>query len=125
MRRILRLSLREAGFNVRFARNDADARRQLTERLPDVLIADIDMPSTDGPHLLAWLDDTWPSRAFPVVFITARARTPDQPLLDATNTLLLEKPFSVRRLLQELSERLNPVPSQPEVASDRTNAGNP
>lgn len=123
MRRILRLSLQEAGFSVRFARNETDARRQMSAQLPDVLIADIDMPSTDGPALSHWVDETWPSRAFPIVFITARASAVDHPWLESNNTMLLEKPFSVRRLIEELGQRLGPAATTSEVPCDGANAG--
>ncbi len=122
MRRILRLSLEDAGFAVRFARDEAEARASITARQPDVLIADIDMPATDGPRLLAWIQTTFPSRAFPVVFMSAHASRHQQAWVETPDTILLEKPFSVRRLIQTLGKPDNPAIGH-EIPSDQADAG--
>lgn len=106
--RVMSLALSKQGFDVEVCYNGADALKAILARPPDVLVTDIEMPVMTGQELCQELEKLMPDRTFPVYVITGvtdlvhRKWTRDIPDLH-----FLEKPVSIRRLTQELAQRLS------------------
>ena len=106
--RVMSLALSKQGFDVEVCYNGADALKAILARPPDVLVTDIEMPVMTGQELCQELEKLLPDRTFPVYVITGvtdlvhRKWTRDIPDLH-----FLEKPVSIRRLTQELAQRLS------------------
>ena len=105
--RILRRRLESASYAVEAAPNGAVALELLRERDFDVLITDINMPQMDGEQLYAALREQLPERD-PLVFVlTGRPGEGHRRWVsDQEGIEFIEKPVSLRHLLERLVERL-------------------
>ena len=105
MRELIRMHLREAGYDVVLAEDAVEAGHKVAEHLPDLIIADYKMPYMNGREFIAALraDATIPD--LPVVFITAMENVPEF----AGQTFgfpLLAKPFRSDELLHHVAAGL-------------------
>ena len=73
IRRSLELALGRAGFDVELASDGIEALGKMLERLPRVLVLDIEMPRLDGFELLSVLRGSPQFAATRVVMLTSRA----------------------------------------------------
>lgn len=97
MRRFLRLSLTNAGYQVIEAQTGADGLARAAERAPDVVLLDLGLPDQDGLSVTARLRE-W-SKA-PIIVLSARGREEDKvAALDQGADDYLTKPFGVGELL--------------------------
>lgn len=69
MREVLKLRLQEWGFDVCLASDGEEARQQVLEKTPDLVISDVVLPDLSGLELLKQLKEGDPNR--PVLLITA------------------------------------------------------
>jgi CheY-like chemotaxis protein len=104
VRRIAWLSLVHVGrHDVRECASGADGIAAASAERPDVILLDVMMPGLDGPATLAALRAGEATRDIPVVFVTARAMSPE---LDRLRSLgakgVLTKPFNAMTLPAEL-----------------------
>lgn len=102
VRRITASVMRGGGWSVETAKDGVDALEQLAsmERLPDVILLDMEMPRMDGLELLAHLraDDVFSKT--PVVMVTSRAGDKHRKrAMDAGATEYVIKPFRDDQLL--------------------------
>ena len=69
-RELMRLQLKGAGYRVTTAEDAVEAGHCVLERLPDLIVADFNMPYMSGPDFIAALraDGTIPD--LPVIFVT-------------------------------------------------------
>ena len=109
MRELVRLHLRDAGYDVVVAEDAVEAGHRLAERLPDLIIADFKMPYMSGLDFVRAVraDETIPD--LPVIFITAMENVPEV----AGQTFgfpLLAKPFRADELLQAVAAALRRAP---------------
>ena len=76
IRELLRLHLSAAGYEVRIAEDPVEASRQLLERAPDLLIADVSVPYMSGLEFVSALraDTTLPR--FPVILLADEEENP-------------------------------------------------
>ena len=74
---IARQFLDEAGFEVRGASTLFEFEAQLAEWAPDVVVADVDMPSLTGPELCRALKARYQTAHIPIVLYSA---LPDEEL---------------------------------------------
>jgi CheY-like chemotaxis protein len=65
--------LEERGFEVRSATNGVEALRCLIDRLPDLIITDLQMPKMDGRELIAALQSQPGTREIPVIILSTRS----------------------------------------------------
>ena len=98
MRELIRIHLRDAGYDVVLAEDAVEAGHKIAERVPDLIIADYKMPYMNGREFIAALraDATIPD--LPVIFITAMENVAEF----AGQTFgfpLLAKPFRADELL--------------------------
>jgi len=71
MRELVRMHLRDAGYDVTVAEDAVEAGHRVAERLPDLIVADFKMPYMSGVDFVRAVraDETIPD--LPVIFITA------------------------------------------------------
>ncbi len=77
VRRYVR-SILEPTFTVLEAADGADGATVAREELPDVILADVMMPSVDGHEMTRRLKEDPETEAIPVIMVTARAETSDE-----------------------------------------------
>jgi len=77
VRRYVR-SILEPTFEVIEAADGEAGTRKAREHLPDVILADVMMPGTDGHAMTRRLKDDPETEAIPVIMVTARAETQDE-----------------------------------------------
>jgi two-component system phosphate regulon response regulator OmpR len=123
IRDLLREFLARAGFRVTTAGDAAAARRQLATLDFDLVVLDVMMPGEDGFSLIRWLRDGGPSRATPVLMLTARDAASDRIeglLLGADD--YLAKPFEPQELLLRIGAILRRA-AAPAAGSKRLSLG--
>ena len=71
-REVLRVLLEEQGFRVRLAADGEEALQRIAERLPDVLVSDVNMPRRDGIALTRAVRAGAATARLPVVLLTSQ-----------------------------------------------------
>lgn len=93
--------LEDEGYEVALAENAESARRQLRDRLPDMVLLDIWMPDTDGITLLKeWKETSGGELPSPVVMMSGHGNV--ETAVEATRLGaydFLEKPLSIAKLM--------------------------
>jgi two-component system phosphate regulon response regulator PhoB len=96
---LLEVHLVDAGYEVRVALDAEGARRQLNERLPDLVLLDWMLPGQSGLALARQLRGDPRTRELPIIMVTARAGEADKVAgLEAWVDDYVTKPFSPREL---------------------------
>jgi CheY-like chemotaxis protein len=104
VRRVLRLALEKAGYAVTEARDGHEALARMAERLPDVLISDIQMDGMDGRTLCPLARKTYPDHDFLILVMTSMTALEERHWArELPNTEFLEKPLSPRQLVARLA----------------------
>ena len=105
VRELLRLHLSAAGYDVRLAEDPVEASRQVLERAPDLLIADITVPYMSGLEFVAALraDATLPK--FPVILLATEEENPEHAS-QSSGFPMLTKPMVVNQLLACVAHEL-------------------
>ncbi len=92
--------LSRQGFAVTQASSAAEARSQLRDALPDLVLLDIMMPGEDGLSLCRHLSE---SRAIPTILLTARGEATDRIVgLEIGADDYVVKPFEPRELVARI-----------------------
>jgi len=118
IRALLKEYLARAGFRVSVAADAAAARRMLAMFDFDLLVFDVMMPGEDGFALTEWLRKSGPSKAAPVLMLTARDGADDRIeglRLGADD--YLAKPFEQEELLLRIEAILRRAGAQPQTAA--------
>ncbi len=106
--RILKVSLEKQGYQVETYNNGLDALEALSRRKPDVLITDIQMPRMSGEELCYQIEEKFPEREFLIFVLTSRTEMEHREWSARIDNLkFMEKPVSIRNLLNQLSEYFN------------------
>lgn len=103
-----RLVLEDAGHRVRLATNGREGLDEAMRNLPDLIIADINMPVMDGYEMTRKLKANPDTAGVPVVMLTAK----DQPIdvirgLEAGGDHFITKPYDLDYLLSSIRMLLN------------------
>lgn len=105
--RVMKLSLEENGYIVCAAHNGEQALEKIKQELPDLLITDIDMPRMNGRELCEHIQQNLPDRKFPILVLTSKTEIEHREWTkDMHQTMFLEKPVSIRKLIR-LLDNLN------------------
>lgn len=108
VRRVLRLALTKAGYDVEEAANGEEAIDKIISSMPDAVITDIEMPVMTGEEFCKRLAIDWPSRTFPVFVATSLTGLEHRHWAKSIGNLhFLEKPLSAKRLVHRLAEALS------------------
>ena len=115
--RVVRMALMRAGYDVECFHNGLQALEAIRKQAPDALITDIEMPVMTGEGLCKALSEEFPQRTFPIFVVTGVTdlihRSWSRDVADLT---FIEKPISVRMLVERLTHRLT-LGSEPEECS--------
>ena len=114
-RRILKLGLEAAGYEVDTAGDGVEALEKLRGDRFDVLITDMNMPRMDGQELCAAIRSS-PEDLAPLIFVlTARVGVRTREWTESLEDIeFVEKPASLRRLVERVAERLADTGTAPE-----------
>ncbi len=108
-RRLMIKTLVNAGFDVDQAANGKDAWELLRKSHPDALITDIDMPKMTGEELCKKIAEEFPDRTFPIIVVTSKTALEHRTWArQIDNVSFIEKPLSLRKLMAQLKQALNP-----------------
>ncbi len=101
--RVLKMSLEREGYTVEVCANGKEALARLSVGEPDVLITDIQMPLMTGEQLCRHIQQHMPSRRFLIFVLTSRTEIEHREWSrEIPNLLFLEKPVSIRNLVEKL-----------------------
>ncbi len=101
--RVLKLSLEKEGYAVETCANGKEALTRLEQEHPDILITDIQMPLMNGEELCRHIEQHMPERKFLIFVLTSRTEIEHREWSrDINNLLFLEKPVSIRSLLEKI-----------------------
>jgi two-component system, OmpR family, phosphate regulon response regulator PhoB len=104
IRDMLAFALRRAGFDVREAEDSQQARVQLADKRPDLVLIDWMLPDMSGLELTRHIKREAATRDLPVIMLTARAAEGDKVAgLDGGADDYMTKPFSPRELLSRIN----------------------
>ena len=98
LRRLLRGTFREAGFDVRDASSGRLGLLLAASRKPDLIILDLGLPDIDGAEVIAKLRQWWQFK--PIIILSGRGAEAEKvAALELGADDYVEKPFSVAELL--------------------------
>jgi CheY-like chemotaxis protein len=102
--------LRGAGLDVRTAEDGQQAVNALDERVPDVILSDVEMPVMDGFQLLKHVRGRWAQ--LPVIMLTTRGSDEDRKLAASlgANAHLIKSGFQEELLLETVRRFLDAAP---------------
>jgi len=101
--RVLKLSLEKEGYAVETCANGKEALTRLEQEHPDILITDIQMPVMTGEELCKRIEQHMPERKFLIFVLTSRTEIEHREWSrDIRNLQFLEKPVSIRNLVEKI-----------------------
>ena len=107
IRRVLKLKLKNRGYEVITAVNGAEGIEKLNLYEPDVVITDIKMPEMDGRALCEKINDSNNNKPYLIIVVTCSVSEGNiRWINNMRDTLLLEKPFSPSRVLEAIENRI-------------------
>ena len=123
IRDVVSFAMTRAGFEIGSASTVAAARRQIQQRLPDLIILDLGLPDGDGLDLCRELRRT---SNIPVLMLTCRDQEIDRVLgLETGADDYVVKPFSTRELVARVrsilrrAQRSGEAPDRNRLQSGR------
>jgi CheY-like chemotaxis protein len=103
--RVLKLSLEKEGYEVETCANGMEALARIEKQHPDILVTDIQMPLMTGEELCRHIEEYIPNRDFLIFVLTSRTEIEHREWSrNVHNLLFLEKPVSIRNLVENLEE---------------------
>jgi chemosensory pili system protein ChpA (sensor histidine kinase/response regulator) len=107
MRKVTRRVLEGYDFEVITARDGVDAVEQMRDRVPDLLLLDIEMPRMDGYQVAEHVRADARLRHIPIVMITSRAGKKHRDRgMEAGANAYLSKPYKESELISEVKRLL-------------------
>ena len=107
-RRALAQVVRDAGYDVRTAKDGIEAVSIIDKKKPDVLLVDMEMPRMNGMELTAHVRANPRTANIPVIMVTSRATEKHREQAKSSGVNVhLTKPFSEDDLLDNISKLLN------------------
>lgn len=103
VRKVTSRFLQKQGFDAATAKDGVEALEQLRERVPDVMLVDIEMPRMDGYELTARIRDDVRLRHIPIIMITSRSGHKHRDRAMALGVdVYLGKPYQEEDLRKEI-----------------------
>ena len=101
--------LKQENIEVDTAQDGAEAFRLACEKLPDLVITDLQMPVLSGFEMSVKLRANHRTANIPILVLAARGHTLSDEKLAKTNIKqLLSKPFSIRELIRTAKALVDP-----------------
>jgi len=114
VRRICERLLTREGYQVSTAKDGVDAVQQMQDTLPDLIIADIEMPRMDGFELTKQLRSDARMRSIPIIVVSSRmAEKHRRHALDLGADAFFGKPYDDEDLLGRVAELLGARSREP------------
>jgi two-component system alkaline phosphatase synthesis response regulator PhoP len=105
--RAAEFKLAAAGHCVRCARNGREACERIAERLPDILVTDLQMPEMNGYELIRRVRENPAMVHLPIILLTAKALEIAEGEASRFGLVrILTKPFSPKALLNLIETTL-------------------
>ena len=103
---LIQMALKQKGHDVRYSTTGAGGIKLFTEYSPDLVLLDLTLPDMDGVDLARQIKTSEQGKKTPVVVISGRILTQSEidPALFAG---VLEKPFSMTKLIAEVQKYLS------------------
>ncbi|MDQ3169400.1 MAG: response regulator transcription factor [Acidobacteriota bacterium] len=109
---------RDGAASVTIAATGDDALKAVAAQLPDLLILDLNLPGVSGTDVCRILRARPPTRALPIIMLTARTGETDRVAgLDLGADDYVTKPFSLRELAARVRVVLRRRQQGPDVAA--------
>jgi chemosensory pili system protein ChpA (sensor histidine kinase/response regulator) len=107
MRKVTGRVLERNDFDVGTAKDGLDAVEKLQERVPDLMLLDIEMPRMDGYELATYMKNDPRLKSVPIIMITSRTGEKHrQRALDIGVERYLGKPYQETELIAQIQELL-------------------
>lgn len=104
---ILARKLTQLGAEVRTARNGVEGFETAVEFRPAIVLSDLQMPKADGLEMAIRLAEHESTAETPIIMISGRGFLLDDTRLRQTRIVeVLEKPFSVRDVMELVAKQL-------------------
>lgn len=101
----LEYAFKKQNYEVFIARDGEEALHILENEVPDIILLDIMMPKVDGYQTIAQIKNNAKLSAVKVVFLTAKSKASDvEKGLALGADKYLTKPFSIRKVVQEINQ---------------------
>lgn len=100
IRRLARVILADAGFEVKLASDGREALQVISEARPAVIVMDLNMPVMDGRELFERLQSTGKRPSILVISAGQAERTKKEMGAEAS----LDKPFSPEALIEKVTD---------------------
>lgn len=95
--------LKQAGYEVRVARSGEEAVKAVAERVPDLIVLDVMMPTLDGYHVCETIRADSKLRSVRILMLTAKSRDVEREKALALGADdYITKPFSTRELVERV-----------------------
>jgi DNA-binding response OmpR family regulator len=106
--RTAEIKVRQAGLDVRTARDGQEAWELILKETPDIVVTDLQMPRVDGLELVSRIRAHEATRHLPVIMLTAKGFEVSRTELATQWGIfkVMAKPFSPRELVRVLDEAL-------------------
>ena len=123
IRDMVAFNLRRSGFEIIEAGDCQEARVQVADRMPDLIVLDWMLPDVSGVEFARSLGRDELTADIPIIMLTARSAEDDKVRgLDSGVDDYITKPFSARELMARIRAVLRRV--APEGGGEQVNAGN-
>jgi chemosensory pili system protein ChpA (sensor histidine kinase/response regulator) len=108
VRKVTGKHLQKRGFEVMVAKDGLDAVEQLRDRVPDVMLVDIEMPRMDGYELTSRVRAESRLKHIPIIMITSRAGAKHrQRAFDLGVDMYMSKPYQEQELFNNVDALLH------------------
>jgi len=107
VRKVTSKHLQKRGYEVMVAKDGIDAVEQLRERVPDIMLVDIEMPRMDGYELTSRVRSESGLKHVPIIMITSRAGAKHrQKAFDIGVDFYMSKPYQEDELFKNIETLL-------------------
>jgi len=106
-RRSLAQVIKDAGYDVRTAKDGLEAVDIIKKKIPDILLVDLEMPRMNGMELSSHIRNNLETADIPIIMVTSRSTEKHRKQARAAGVnIYLTKPFSDDVLLDHISNLL-------------------
>ena len=103
----LQFLMKQAGFDVRVARDGEEAIAMIAERQPDLVLLDVMMPKKDGYEVCQTIRNTPDWKDMRIIMLTAKGREVEREKGMAMGAdEYITKPFSTRYVVERVRQLL-------------------